>query len=130
MALQKGNAMWDVKGKQKDMDTEGPTKLLDPYILAKRLRQLCAENKIDDAVTMLKAAPRDAMNTPVWNTMIWEALKVQRYQLAQSLYVDVSLVFFPYIGESAELFFFSDEKTRVQPDHKNLPDTVQWSVTY
>ncbi|RXW25186.1 hypothetical protein EST38_g709 [Candolleomyces aberdarensis] len=38
---------------------------------------------------MLKNAPRDAMNTPVWNTMIWEALKAQRYQLAQSLYVDM-----------------------------------------
>lgn len=91
MALQKEHGKRDLKGKQKDTDTDSPTKLLDPYVLAKRLRQLCAENKIDDAVTMLRNAPRDAMNTPVWNTMIWEALKAQRYQLAQSLYTDVSL---------------------------------------
>jgi len=67
-------------------------KLLDPYTLAQRLRKLCEENKIDDAVTMLKNVPRDAMNTPVWNTMIWEALKIQRFQLAHSLYVDVSVL--------------------------------------
>ncbi|EAU84780.1 hypothetical protein CC1G_00299 [Coprinopsis cinerea okayama7 len=64
-------------------------KLLDPYILAKRLRALCQAGKVDDAVAMLKNSPRDAMNTPVWNTMIWEALKNRRFQLAYKLYVDM-----------------------------------------
>lgn len=66
--------------------------LLDPYVLAKRLRSLCEEGKVDDAVDMLKNSPRDAMNAVVWNTIIWEALKRQRFQLAYKLYVDVGVL--------------------------------------
>lgn len=63
--------------------------LLDPYVLAKRLRTLCESGKVDDAVDMLKNSPRDSMNAIVWNTIIWEAMKRQRFQLAYKLYVDM-----------------------------------------
>lgn len=82
--LQEGGKMSKSDG---DEDWKKP---MDPYILAKRIRRICEEGKVDEAVTYLKNAPRDAMNTVVWNTMLWEALKVSRFQLAYSLYVDVS----------------------------------------
>lgn len=65
---------------------------LEPHVLSGRLKRLCDAGKVDDAVFMLKNAPLDAQNTPVWNTLIWEALKVNRYQLAYQLFVDVSLL--------------------------------------
>lgn len=65
-------------------------RLLEPHVLSVRLKKLCDAGKIDDAVYMLKNAPLDAQNTPVWNTLIWETLKAKRYQLAYQLFVDVS----------------------------------------
>ena len=65
-------------------------KPLEPHVLSARLKRSCEEGKVDDAVFMLKNAPLDAQNTQVWNTLIWECLKVKRYQLAYQLFVDVS----------------------------------------
>lgn len=65
-------------------------RLLEPHVLSGRLKKLADAGKVDDAVVMLKNAPLDAQNTQVWNTLIWEALKVNRYQLAYQLYTDVS----------------------------------------
>ena len=64
-------------------------KPLQPHVLSARLKRLCEEGKVDDAVFMLKNAPLDAQNTQVWNTLIWECMKVKRYQLAYQLFVDV-----------------------------------------
>ncbi|KAG6814175.1 hypothetical protein H0H92_000851 [Tricholoma furcatifolium] len=64
-------------------------RLLEPYTLAKRLKKLCDENKIDAAVEMLKNSPRDAQNTQVWNTLIWECMKVKRFTLSYKLYTDM-----------------------------------------
>jgi hypothetical protein len=41
---------------------------------------------------MLKNAPLDAQNTPVWNTLIWECMKAKRFKLAYQLFIDVSVV--------------------------------------
>jgi len=68
-------------------------KPLEPHVLSARLKTLCDEGKVDNAVFMLKNAPLDAQNTQVWNTLIWECLKVKRYQLAYQLFVDVSPLF-------------------------------------
>ncbi|KAF8913893.1 hypothetical protein CPB84DRAFT_1669132 [Gymnopilus junonius] len=64
-------------------------RLLEPHVLSARLKKLCDDGKIDGAVDMLKNAPLDAQNTPVWNTLIWETLKAKRYQLAYQLFVDM-----------------------------------------
>ncbi|KAG5652429.1 hypothetical protein H0H81_005025 [Sphagnurus paluster] len=64
-------------------------RLLEPYILSTRLKKLCDTNKIDDAVSMLKNSPRDAQNTQVWNTLIWECMKAKRFNLSYSLYTDM-----------------------------------------
>ncbi|XP_006460094.1 hypothetical protein AGABI2DRAFT_202788 [Agaricus bisporus var. bisporus H97] len=68
--------------------TEGLV-LLEPHVLSQRLRKLCERGKLDEAVSLLKTSPLDAQNTPVWNTLIWEALKARRYKVAYSLYVDM-----------------------------------------
>lgn len=68
----------------------GKTKrLLEPHILSQRIKKLCDELQLDAAVEMLKNAPKDAQSTPVWNTLIWEALKAERWNLAYKLYTDV-----------------------------------------
>ena len=68
----------------------GKTKrLLEPHMLSQRIKNLCDELQLDAAVEMLKNAPKDAQSTPVWNTLIWEALKAERWNLAYKLYTDV-----------------------------------------
>jgi hypothetical protein len=64
-------------------------RLLEPHVLSARLKKLSDSGKLGDAETMLKNAPLDAQNTPVWNTIIWGALKCQRYNLAFQFYIDV-----------------------------------------
>ncbi|TFK43536.1 hypothetical protein BDQ12DRAFT_184421 [Crucibulum laeve] len=64
-------------------------KLLEPHVLSARLKKLCDAGKVDDAVAMLKNAPLDAQNTPVWNTLIWESMKAKRFQLGYQLFVDM-----------------------------------------
>ncbi|KAF8076380.1 pentatricopeptide repeat-containing protein [Lyophyllum atratum] len=66
-----------------------PTRLLEPHILSFRLKTLCDTNKLDEAVSMLKNAPRDAQNTQVWNTLIWECMKSKRFTLGYQLYTDM-----------------------------------------
>jgi hypothetical protein len=38
----------------------------------------------------IKLVPLNAENTLVWNTLIWEAMKVKWFKLAYLLYMDVS----------------------------------------
>lgn len=66
--------------------------LLEPHILSGRLKKLCDDRRIDDAVAMLKNSPLDAQNVPVWNTLIWECLKAERFRLGYDLYIDVCLL--------------------------------------
>ena len=76
-----------------DPSNEAPKanmRMLEPHVLSKRLKNICDSNRIDDAVHMLKNAPLDAQNTQVWNTLIWEALKVKRFKLSYQLFIDVS----------------------------------------
>jgi len=72
----------------KERNKEG-LKLLEPHVLSQRIKKLCDRDKLDDAVSLLKNSPLAAQNTPAWNTLIWETMKVKRYKLAYSLYTDV-----------------------------------------
>jgi hypothetical protein len=69
---------------------ERPKRLLEPHILSQRLKKFCEGGQLNVAIDTLKNAPLDAQSTPVWNTLIWEVLKVQRWNLAYKLYTDVS----------------------------------------
>jgi len=81
--------------RSKHLDPTQPRKekpeirLLEPHVLSARLKKLCDANKIDDAVTMLKNAPLDAQNAPVWNTLIWQCMKARRFKLGYQLFIDV-----------------------------------------
>jgi len=72
-------------------EAEPSKRLLRPPVLSARLKKLCDEGEVDAAVSMLKNAPLDAQNTPVWNTLIWECMKSKRFKLAYQLFVDVSI---------------------------------------
>ena len=63
--------------------------MLRPTVLSERLRTLCNQGKLEDAVTMLKNAPLDAQNTIVWNTMISLTMNLKHFKLAYQLYIDV-----------------------------------------
>jgi hypothetical protein len=69
---------------------ERPKRLLQPHVLSQRLKKLCEEGQLEAAIDTLKNAPLGAQSTPVWNTLIWEVLKVQRWNLSYKLYTDVS----------------------------------------
>ncbi|KAF8165351.1 hypothetical protein B0H34DRAFT_831012 [Crassisporium funariophilum] len=80
-------------------------RLLEPHVLSARLKKLCDAGKLDDAVYMLKNAPLDSQNTPVWNTLIWEGLKAKRYQLAYQLFVDMKRRGFSPTTRTFQTFF-------------------------
>ncbi|KAF5369898.1 hypothetical protein D9758_001055 [Tetrapyrgos nigripes] len=80
------------RSKHYDPSSEKPAtekKLLAPHVLSQRLKKLCDDGSLEAAIAMLKNAPRDAQNTPVWNTMIWECLKAGHHQMAYQLYTDM-----------------------------------------
>lgn len=85
-------------------------RLLEPHVLSARLKKLSDSGKLDDAVFMLKNAPLDAQNTPVWNTMIWESMKAQRYSLAYKLYVDVRHAALFFLCCSTHLYSLDEAK--------------------
>jgi len=67
-----------------------PAKLLRPYDLALQLKQLSADGNVDAAVQRLRSVPRDAQNVPAWNTMLSLCMAHKKFQLAYSLFIDVS----------------------------------------
>jgi hypothetical protein len=72
-------------------ETKSSIRLLRAPILSARLKKLCDNGQVDVAVSTLKNAPLDAQNTPVWNTLIWECMKAERFKLAYELFIDVSI---------------------------------------
>jgi len=74
-------------------EAKSEVRLLEPHVLSARLKKCCDAGNLDEAVAMLKNAPLDAQNTPVWNTLIWECMKVKRFQLGYQLFIDVMSLF-------------------------------------
>ncbi|KAG7096967.1 hypothetical protein E1B28_004364 [Marasmius oreades] len=70
-------------------NTTLPKKLLEPHVLSTRLKTFCGQGKIEAAISALKHAPLDAQNVPVWNTLIWECMKAERFKQAYDLYIDM-----------------------------------------
>ncbi|KAF9057583.1 hypothetical protein BJ165DRAFT_1335790 [Panaeolus papilionaceus] len=102
---------------EKQPDPKSEIRLLEPHVLSARLKKLCDAGKIDDAVSMLKNAPLDAQNTPVWNTLIWETLKAQRYQLSYQLYVDMKRKGFSPTIRTFQTFFSGLARIENWPVH-------------
>ncbi|TDL29887.1 hypothetical protein BD410DRAFT_685341, partial [Rickenella mellea] len=83
---------WAGRGHAKTTATntdEPRRKLLRPAVLSERLKVLSDAGKLDEAVSMLESSPLDAQNARVWNTLMSEAMKVERYRLAYDLYTDM-----------------------------------------
>jgi hypothetical protein len=78
------------RGATRPVERGGVKVLLQPHALSGRLRKMCDEGQLDQAVSTLKNAPLDAQNTPVWNTLIWECMKASRFKLGYQLFTDVS----------------------------------------
>lgn len=118
---------------KKDSPEAEPSKrLLLPHVLSARLKKLCDDGRVDAAVSMLKNAPLDAQNTPVWNTLIWESMKAKRFKLAYDLFIDVSVAAIP-VGMFCyhnHYFRHLDETARIQSDEKDFSDDVLGLVAY
>lgn len=65
-------------------------KLLRPYDLAQQLKRLTSDGDLDAAVHRLRSVPRDAQNVPAWNTMLSLCMSHKKFQLAYTLFIDVS----------------------------------------
>jgi hypothetical protein len=96
-------------------------KLLEPHTLSARLQKLCSKNQIDTAVSMLKNSPLDAQNAPVWNTLIWEAMKARRFKVAYELYIDVS---------STTLCYFASVKRAQMKRRGHSPTTRTFQTMF
>lgn len=59
-------------------------------MLAQRLQILTEQGKLEEAADMLQNTPLDAQNTVVWNGLLKDFLRAEKYQRAFELYVDVS----------------------------------------
>lgn len=102
--------------------------LLEPHILSGRLKKLCDGAQVDTAVAMLKNSPLGAQNVPVWNTLIWECLKAERFRLAHDLYIDVrSIISAHTVSTVTILSNRLDEATRSQTKYPNFSNSDEWS---
>lgn len=62
----------------------------DPYHLAEKLEELCEEDKLDEAVQLLRDSRSQAVNTAVYATVFKKGLKDRKNKLAWTLWMDVS----------------------------------------
>lgn len=69
---------------------DGPKRLLRAPVLAQRLQILTEQGRLEEAADMLQNTPLDAQNTVVWNGLLKDFLRAEKYQRAFELYVDVS----------------------------------------
>ena len=70
-------------------DPQGTKRLLEPYVLSKRLTNLADQGQLDEAVHMLQNSPLDASNVATWNTLLLHCMKEQRFKLGYKLFTDV-----------------------------------------
>jgi hypothetical protein len=60
-----------------------------PYHVGIRVKELCAQGKLETAVQMVKDAPLSSVDVAVWNGLIKGALMDLRFKYAYELYIDV-----------------------------------------
>ena len=65
-------------------------KTITPAVMAFRIRNMCDEGKLDEAIETTKELPFHLQSAFAWNHIILQALKEDRFQLAFKLYNDVS----------------------------------------
>ena len=80
-----------VKADSPDGNPEGPKRLLEPYVLSKRLVSLASQGQLDEAVTKLQNSPLDASNVATWNTLLLRCMMEKRFKLGYKLFTDVHI---------------------------------------
>ena len=78
-----------VKTGPPDSAPESPKRLLEPYVLSKRLVNLASQGQLDEAVDMLQNSPLDASNVKTWNTVLLHCMMEKRFKLGFKLFTDV-----------------------------------------
>ena len=78
-----------VKPDSSDGNPGRPKRLLEPYVLSKRLTNLVSQGQLDEAVTMLQNSPLDASNVTTWNTLLLHCMTEKRFKLGRKLFTDV-----------------------------------------
>jgi len=73
--------------------SERPKRLLEPYVLSKRLIDLAGRGQLDEAVDLLQNSPLDASNVPTWNTLLLHCMMEKRFKLGHKLFTDVRAPF-------------------------------------
>ena len=68
---------------------ERPKRLLEPYVLSKRLVGLVSQGQLNKAVDMLQNSPLDASNVKTWNTMLLHCMMEKRFKTGYRLFTDV-----------------------------------------
>ena len=74
---------------------ERPKRLLEPYVLSKRLGNLASQGQLDEAVDMLQNSPLDASNVKTWNTVLLHCMMKKRFKMGYKLFTDVRLPLTP-----------------------------------
>jgi len=70
-------------------DSERPKRLLEPYVLSRRLTNLTSQGRFDEAVDMLRTSPLDASNVVTWNTLMLHCMREKRFKLGYKLFTHV-----------------------------------------
>jgi hypothetical protein len=77
------------KVKPSNDNPERPKRLLEPYVLSRRLANLATQGRLDEAVDMLQNSPLDASNVITWNTLLLHCMKDNRFKLGFKMFTDV-----------------------------------------
>ena len=89
-----------VKANPPGRDLERSKKLLEPYVLSRRLTDLVTQDRLDEAVDMLQNSPLDSSNVKTWNTLLRHCMMKKRFKLGYKLFTDVCVPFLrPGLGE-------------------------------
>lgn len=103
-------------------DQSSSRQLLDPFVLAKRLRHLSNSERLDEALDILYKSPRDAVNVVVWNTMISCCLTRHQVSKVFRLYYEVSMLAFFSLYNLLPYHFLVDATSRISPQFCDIHD--------
>jgi len=83
----------EAKFRTKVIERDGKRiKLLTPNILSSRITRLCHDDKLSEAIEMVKNSPKDAQNSAVWAVLIGFTMEKKKYKEAFRLFTDVRII--------------------------------------
>ncbi|KAI0335530.1 hypothetical protein GY45DRAFT_808189 [Cubamyces sp. BRFM 1775] len=112
-------------------------RLLQPYVLSRRLTTMCREGKLDEAYEYLQSLPVDAQNVSVWNTMISQAGGVQRFRLMYQIYTEMKrrgfkpnlMTYATLMGQYSSVSSWSARTKMIEDVHKVYQSFLDYIAT-